>query len=417
MASSNAFSSNTINNGSQEYPYPSHVNPASFLSIKLSGENDYDAWQEQMMCLVDSHDMLGFIDGTFKSPKEKYREWKRSDMLVKGWIFGSVSKDVMKTLVGLHSAHDVWNKLNTTYSTPDSPPTSPTRNKDMVKYVPLHRALLRGDWEKAQKIFNNDKDALTAKLMEYDECALVIVISRCRNFHLVENLLKDINPESLPTLVDRFEGNAVHRAAIVGNTIGAEMVVERNPHLLFMLDDDRVLPIHKAIINFHKDTFEYLLDVSKKYIDLSQEDGYRSPFEGKLGVLLINEVIDAGLFEHFEFTGVFVGEHDWSAGGGGCGCWWWWLWVLMEVVGGVSGGGEKGKGKVSFLYTLSTDVASKLIQEFPEMTRKSDRFGDNALTHITNKPDAYFSGTRYNFYQRFVYSRLFLPLLITSIII
>ena len=170
---------------------------------------------------------------------------------------------------------------------------------DMAKYVPLHRALLRGDWQKAEEIFNKDKDALTAKLTDTDECALYIVIGTRRHFHLVKNLLEEINPELLPTLVDSLQFNVLHCAAIVGNTTASKMVVEKNPRLLFMVDKDEDLPIHRAIVNCHKDTFEYLLDVSKKYIEFSREDGYRNPFEGESGVQLINEVINACLFGGF----------------------------------------------------------------------------------------------------------------------
>lgn len=95
------------------------------------------------MCLVESHDMLSFIDGTFRNPKknvdskkkvditaieDKYREWKRSDTLMKGWIFGSLCEDVMDIVIGLHTANDVWKKLKSTYSNSTPPAYSPTTN-------------------------------------------------------------------------------------------------------------------------------------------------------------------------------------------------------------------------------------------------------------------------------------------------
>ncbi|KAJ9558332.1 hypothetical protein OSB04_012946 [Centaurea solstitialis] len=307
------------------------------------------------MCLLGNHGMLGFIDGTFTSPEEEKNgdsetkakdQWKRSDTLIKGWIFGSVSQEVMisNELVGLDSACAVWDKLDKAYSTLPID----LRDEEMAKYVPLHRALLKGDWVKAQEIFNNDKDALTVKLVETGETALHIAIFRSKNTGLVKNLLEEINEESLLTLLDSNKLNVVHHAAAVGNTDGARMVVEKNPSLLFMLDVDGYLPIHRAIVSSHIKTFEYLVGASKEYIQHSNGVGYQSPFEGKVGVRLINLVIDARLF----------------------------------------------------------DVASKLIQEFPDMARGSDVNGDSALSYITDLPDAYLSGAGYNFYQRFVYSHL-----------
>ncbi|KAJ0622944.1 putative P-type ATPase, transmembrane domain superfamily, PGG domain, retrotransposon Copia [Helianthus annuus] len=115
------------------YPYPSHVNPASFMSVKLSAErlHNYDEWRVQMECLLDSHDLLGFVDGTVKEPQEddnskgnvadfkaKHREWQRSDLLVKGWIFGSVSEDVMRSIDSYLTAKDIWDFLMTDYGMP-----------------------------------------------------------------------------------------------------------------------------------------------------------------------------------------------------------------------------------------------------------------------------------------------------------
>ncbi|KAL7592497.1 hypothetical protein Lser_V15G32883 [Lactuca serriola] len=105
-------------------------------------------WKTQMICLLKSHDMFGFIDGTFISPdheasssssvsgKEKVGEhhthqklWTRSDALVKGWILGSLSEETLGRVLNrlserLHhqgrnaddfSGKDAWVELQTMY--------------------------------------------------------------------------------------------------------------------------------------------------------------------------------------------------------------------------------------------------------------------------------------------------------------
>lgn len=42
--------------------------------------------------------------------------WKRSDGLLKGWIIGSLSKEVVNHILGLESAIDVWKALKNAYS-------------------------------------------------------------------------------------------------------------------------------------------------------------------------------------------------------------------------------------------------------------------------------------------------------------
>nr|GEZ29822.1 ankyrin repeat-containing domain, PGG domain protein [Tanacetum cinerariifolium] len=88
------------------YPYPSHVIAPNFVTVKLSGKDTYNVWETQILCLLKSHQMNGFIDGQFPSPvgigKEKVeemQEWIISDSLVKGWILGSLSDGVAKKVV------------------------------------------------------------------------------------------------------------------------------------------------------------------------------------------------------------------------------------------------------------------------------------------------------------------------------
>ncbi|KAF5784519.1 putative ankyrin repeat-containing domain, PGG domain, ankyrin repeat-containing domain superfamily [Helianthus annuus] len=82
----------------------------------------------------------------------------------------------------------------------------------------------------------------------------------------------------------------LHIAAVVGNTEAVKILVNKNQELLYAKDVDELLPIHRALINSHKDTFLYLLDVTK---------GNRYPFTytGNMGVTLLSNVIFAGYFD------------------------------------------------------------------------------------------------------------------------
>ncbi|KAI3511089.1 hypothetical protein L1887_18233 [Cichorium endivia] len=217
---------------------------------------------------------------------------------------------------------------------------------DKTDYLPLCRAIMKGNWEEAREIFNMDKDASTVKLNVEGHSALHIAIDSCKHIQFVESLLKEINPESLLTLVTNTKQNALHRAAMIDNVKAAKMLVEKNPLLLFSFDSTYSLPIHRAIIASHETTFLYLLDVCRHHIGLSQQDGYHSPFEGKNGAKLLTNVINAGLL----------------------------------------------------------GVAYDLINKYPDMARTKHGMYI-PLTSIARKGDLYYSGARYNFYQNFVYAR------------
>ncbi|KAL0411391.1 UNVERIFIED_CONTAM: hypothetical protein Slati_3728800 [Sesamum latifolium] len=106
----------------------STVNVANFVSTKLWFEKtttNYRVWKEQMVCLIGSEGLLGFVDGTTERPPEivadaadgttwenpDYDLWRRSDMLVKGWILCSLNDDVVYTVLGLETSRDVWVEL------------------------------------------------------------------------------------------------------------------------------------------------------------------------------------------------------------------------------------------------------------------------------------------------------------------
>nr|XP_043631469.1 uncharacterized protein LOC122602921 [Erigeron canadensis] len=332
--------------GNQEvqlYPYPTHVNTANFVSIKLWGKTNYHSWKKQMICLLESHGMLGFIDGTIKCTQRKaeYKEWKRSDTLVKGWIFGSLTENVMNTLDVRHTSHPIWEKLKKNYDIL----ADPISDQDSSKYRALYRAVVNGQWKEAREYFIKDRDTLTSKINDDDESPLHVGIGTCQNIDFVAKLLKEMDSESLleslPSLVCNRGQNPLHRAALVGNIKAAVMLVEKNPNLLFKTDNVGNLPIHNAILGAHVKTFQYLLKVTNTYIELSQQEGHHSPFNGLNAGNLLFSIIGNGLF----------------------------------------------------------DVAYELIKKYPDMARtKKDFFFP--LKAIAGK-----SGARrtYNFYQQFVY--------------
>ena len=120
-----------IVNVGEVYPYPSHAIVPNFVTVKLSGKNKYNMWKTQMLCLLKSHQMYGFIDGQFPRPagngKEKVGDleaWIISDSLVKGWILGSLSEEAFNKVVN-HLTHkqksqdftakDLWDELQRSY--------------------------------------------------------------------------------------------------------------------------------------------------------------------------------------------------------------------------------------------------------------------------------------------------------------
>ncbi|KAM0031201.1 putative mitogen-activated protein kinase CMGC-MAPK family [Helianthus debilis subsp. tardiflorus] len=98
----------------QDYKYlcALNTNVSNFVSVKLSGSHNYLLWKAQMVCLLDSKNMCGIVDSTFAGPSFSETEIMRQyDSLVRGWIFASVTDDVLVDVIHLDSAKAVWDKL------------------------------------------------------------------------------------------------------------------------------------------------------------------------------------------------------------------------------------------------------------------------------------------------------------------
>ncbi|KAH7841576.1 hypothetical protein Vadar_031709 [Vaccinium darrowii] len=95
------------------YPYPFEVNVANYVQVKLDHTN-YSLWKKLMLNLITSHQLVGFVDGTIEPPllpspeeeqnQEQHRLWMRSDGLVKGWIFATVTEEILLKKVRLKTA-------------------------------------------------------------------------------------------------------------------------------------------------------------------------------------------------------------------------------------------------------------------------------------------------------------------------
>ncbi|KAF3775140.1 hypothetical protein EJ110_NYTH51202 [Nymphaea thermarum] len=83
---------------------------AALVSVKLNRDN-YLLWSSQLESVMESQELIQFIDGTFPTPSEtivkdgksevnpEFTVWKRSDRLALSWIKATVSEPVLKQIV------------------------------------------------------------------------------------------------------------------------------------------------------------------------------------------------------------------------------------------------------------------------------------------------------------------------------
>lgn len=108
------------------YPFPSKVHVVSCVTLKLTDSN-YLLWKTQFESLLSSQMLLGFINGAVtappttrvvtqdvvavEEPNPLYESWFCTDQLVRSWLFGTLSEEVLGSVHSLTTSRDVWVSL------------------------------------------------------------------------------------------------------------------------------------------------------------------------------------------------------------------------------------------------------------------------------------------------------------------
>ncbi|CAL5349091.1 unnamed protein product [Camellia sinensis] len=164
-----------------------------------------------------------------------------------------------------------------------------TRMRTTRRYIPLHTAALRGDWDSAKRFFNQDPDALTAHFTYIKETALHVAIKSGRSIEFVEKLVDLVPPEAL-ALRTIYGETALYCAAKHGNTKAAVILVEKHPTSLYIGNHENWLPLRTAASNGYKDTLLYLLSVTK------EDDPVSKPFAYPSGAMLLFQLAESQFY-------------------------------------------------------------------------------------------------------------------------
>ncbi|KAL2539823.1 Ankyrin repeat family protein [Abeliophyllum distichum] len=291
-------------------------------------------------------------DGTREIENPDYQDWKRSDMLVREWILSTLSPTVLIHVVRLKTAQQVWKhlarnlktvktfdpsraetcKLSTHFEVPFPPLISPSSTPCIIDaglcshfpdtnefelclniafaflfhirlmtdvnkleetnlslHLPLYKASITGDWERARRFLQENPDAIRASITVALETALMVAARSSKRIHFVKELVKLMEPEDL-ALGDVTGFTALHVTALIDNIAVAKMLVEKNPGLPNVWDKDRSLPIHRAAMGGKKEMVLYLLTVTN-------EDAEPKPFESEPGLQFVHLLIGNGMYD------------------------------------------------------------------------------------------------------------------------
>ena len=102
---------------------------ATVVVVKLDDTN-YLTWNFQMQILLESHGILGFVDGSKQCPSrfnadsdleavesDEYQVWKMHDRALMQLLIATLSSTAISYVIGCVSANDMWIHLKDRFST------------------------------------------------------------------------------------------------------------------------------------------------------------------------------------------------------------------------------------------------------------------------------------------------------------
>ncbi|KAH7845754.1 hypothetical protein Vadar_005623 [Vaccinium darrowii] len=110
------------------YPYPEHLKVEELVpnvlqypsfSNYVEWNKKYVEWRQKMLEVITRAGLLGFIDGTVQAPPEtvstsvnkEYVAWKRSDDVVREWIWKRLNSFFSMSLGRFESAKELWEEI------------------------------------------------------------------------------------------------------------------------------------------------------------------------------------------------------------------------------------------------------------------------------------------------------------------
>ncbi|KAL7228474.1 hypothetical protein ACSBR2_007233 [Camellia fascicularis] len=128
--------------------------------------------------------------------------------------------------------------------------------------LPLHKAAIEGNWDKASKFIETEPEVVRAGITEYLETALIVAVKSKERKYFVKDLLNKMSAEDV-ALGDFKKRTALHRAAEADNMEIAKQLVGMNPYLPNAQTENKRIPLYFAASRGHRDMVLYLLSVTR----------------------------------------------------------------------------------------------------------------------------------------------------------
>ncbi|KAH9684928.1 hypothetical protein KPL70_013735 [Citrus sinensis] len=162
-----------------------------------------------------------------------------------------------------------------------------------ARYWPLYRMIEKNDWRGVEDFVTNDPDALTAKTVAPGSQTIfhaivesLVDVESDDATCLLHKLASKVDPQTLARQ-DEHGRTALYQCAGKGDLRALKVLVKYNPDLTNIWHSGGFLPVHVAAYKGHKDTFQFLQEVTHG-VDI---------YSGSDGATMLSHLIYANLFD------------------------------------------------------------------------------------------------------------------------
>ncbi|KAG5529123.1 hypothetical protein RHGRI_029707 [Rhododendron griersonianum] len=310
-------------------------------------EDNYEYWKVCLKRYLVGQGLWDVVTGKIPQPAkdaDDYEDWTKKNAVALHAIQLSCGPDIYKKFRKTTSAKDAWEHLAPSHlRRRDDHEDSGEENDKFhhLSYQTLYNAIENGDWKETKRLFGLPDNAVSARITSKGDTALHVAIL-AGHLGIAEKLVKIMSADDLE-ITNEFGSTALSLAAISGCTKLAKAIVNKNPKLVTISNDqhiDGAIPVIVASLYNRKDMVHYLYKVTPI--------GELSPERGHYGSTLLHCLISAEIY----------------------------------------------------------DVALELLEEYPKLGLTKDRFGKYTLRILAQKPSAFPSGSKLVFWRRWIYSSM-----------
>ncbi|XP_028246860.1 uncharacterized protein LOC114424208 [Glycine soja] len=113
---------------SQDPTNPFHLHHSNGPDLVLTSQpldhKNCTTWSRAMKVALSIKNKTTFIDGTFLKPKEEaptYAAWTHANNVVISWLYNSISKDIITSILFANTTKETWDDLKTRFSRENGP--------------------------------------------------------------------------------------------------------------------------------------------------------------------------------------------------------------------------------------------------------------------------------------------------------